>query len=144
MHWVLQWIICYLPATVCNCSSGASVPLGSVLKLSEMVSLLKISGAHIVQGTNSGVYRSLLSCLCFRCRRKLRKNMFYPEYVDMEMEYLGEIMELEMNKFLHEELPCHMSRAFSSMCKKFSSNAASRRDAGCGRQPSLFSHLSHQ
>lgn len=45
--------------------------------------------------------------------------MFYPEYVDMEMEYLGEIMELEMNKFLHEELPCHMSGAFSSMCKKF-------------------------
>lgn len=47
--------------------------------------------------------------------------MFYPEYVDMEMEYLGEIMELEMNKFLHEELPFHMSSAFSSMCKKFSS-----------------------
>lgn len=55
--------------------------------------------------------------VCFRCRRQLRKNMFYPEYVDMEMEVLGEIMEMEMNKFLHEELPCHMSAAISSMCK---------------------------
>lgn len=57
--------------------------------------------------------------VCFRCRRQLRKNMFYPEYVDMEMEVLGEIMEMEMNKFLHEELPCHMSAAISSMCKDF-------------------------
>lgn len=43
--------------------------------------------------------------------------MFYPEYVDMEMEYLGEILEMEMNKFLHEELPCHMTSAFSGMCR---------------------------
>lgn len=64
--------------------------------------------------------------------------MFYPEYVDMEMEYLGEIMELEMNKFLHEELPCHMSSAFSRMCKKFFSDAARRSASGCSCRLSLI------
>lgn len=51
-----------------------------------------------------------------RCRRQLRKNMFYPEYVDMETEVLVAQMEEEMRKFLDVDLPCHIVTAFSSMC----------------------------
>ncbi|XP_041842429.1 E3 ubiquitin/ISG15 ligase TRIM25 [Melanotaenia boesemani] len=50
------------------------------------------------------------------CRRQLRKNMFYPEYVDMETEVLGVMMEEEMRKFLDEELPCHIVAAINSLC----------------------------
>lgn len=46
--------------------------------------------------------------------------MFYPEYVDMETEVLGVMMEAELKKFLDEELPCHVIAAISSLCKKFS------------------------
>lgn len=63
-----------------------------------------------------------LEIVCFRCRRQLRKNMFYPEYVDMETEVLGVMMEEEMRKFLDEELPCHIVAAISSVCKEFSLN----------------------
>ncbi|KAF1380799.1 hypothetical protein PFLUV_G00167740 [Perca fluviatilis] len=51
-----------------------------------------------------------------QCRRQLRKNMFYPEYVDMETEVLGVMMEEEMRKFLDEELPCHIVAAINSLC----------------------------
>uniref|UniRef100_A0A3P9K714 E3 ubiquitin/ISG15 ligase TRIM25-like n=1 Tax=Oryzias latipes TaxID=8090 RepID=A0A3P9K714_ORYLA len=49
-------------------------------------------------------------------RRQLRKTMFYPEYVDMETELLGVMMEEEMRKFLEEELPCHIVAAITSLC----------------------------
>ncbi|XP_070786287.1 E3 ubiquitin/ISG15 ligase TRIM25 [Enoplosus armatus] len=52
-----------------------------------------------------------------QCRRQLRKNMFYPEYVDMETEVLGVMMEEEMRKFLDEELPCHIVAAISTVCQ---------------------------
>ncbi|XP_070710616.1 E3 ubiquitin/ISG15 ligase TRIM25 [Pempheris klunzingeri] len=52
-----------------------------------------------------------------QCRRQLRKNMFYPEYVDMETEVLGVMMEEEMRKFLDEELPCHIIAAISTLCQ---------------------------
>ncbi|XP_040886691.1 E3 ubiquitin/ISG15 ligase TRIM25 [Toxotes jaculatrix] len=51
-----------------------------------------------------------------QCRRQLRKNMFYPEYVDMETEVLVAMMEEEMRKFLDEELPCHILAAINSLC----------------------------
>ncbi|XP_029958565.1 E3 ubiquitin-protein ligase TRIM11-like, partial [Salarias fasciatus] len=51
-----------------------------------------------------------------QCCRQLRKTMFYPEYVDMEMEALAVMMEEEMRKFLDEELPCHIDAAISSLC----------------------------
>ncbi|KAM4537351.1 E3 ubiquitin/ISG15 ligase TRIM25 isoform 1-T2 [Odontesthes bonariensis] len=51
-----------------------------------------------------------------QCRRQLRKNMFYPEYVDMETDVLGVMMEEEMRKFLEEELPCHIVAAINSLC----------------------------
>ncbi|XP_022623895.1 E3 ubiquitin/ISG15 ligase TRIM25-like [Seriola dumerili] len=51
-----------------------------------------------------------------QCRRQLRKNMFYPEYVDMETEVLVTMMEEEMRKFLDDELPCHIVAAINSMC----------------------------
>ncbi|KAM9426211.1 E3 ubiquitin/ISG15 ligase TRIM25 isoform 1-T3 [Pholidichthys leucotaenia] len=51
-----------------------------------------------------------------QCRRQLRKNMFYPEYVDMETEVLGVMMEEELRKFLDEELPCHVVAAINSLC----------------------------
>ncbi|GAA6222693.1 E3 ubiquitin/ISG15 ligase TRIM25-like [Lates japonicus] len=50
-----------------------------------------------------------------QCRRQLRKNMFYPEYVDMETEVLVAIMEEEMKKFLDEELPGHILTAINSL-----------------------------
>lgn len=50
-----------------------------------------------------------------QCRRQLRKNMFYPEYVEMETEILGIRMEEEMSKFL-DELPCHIVTAINSLC----------------------------
>lgn len=59
-------------------------------------------------------------CVCFRCRRQLRKNMFYPEYIDMDPEVLGAKMEMEMTKFLDEELASHITAAISTMCKDFS------------------------
>ncbi|XP_024143972.1 E3 ubiquitin/ISG15 ligase TRIM25 [Oryzias melastigma] len=49
-------------------------------------------------------------------RRQLRKTLFYPEYVDMETELLGVMMEEEMRKFLEEELPCHIVAAITSLC----------------------------
>lgn len=51
-----------------------------------------------------------------QCRRQLRKNMFYPEYIDMETEVLGVMMDDEMRKFLDEELPCHIVAAINSLC----------------------------
>ncbi|XP_047433618.1 E3 ubiquitin/ISG15 ligase TRIM25 [Mugil cephalus] len=51
-----------------------------------------------------------------QCRRQLRKNMFYPEYVDMETEVLGVMMEEEMRKFLDEELACHIVATINSLC----------------------------
>ncbi|XP_028261124.1 E3 ubiquitin/ISG15 ligase TRIM25 isoform X2 [Parambassis ranga] len=51
-----------------------------------------------------------------QCRRQLRKNMFYPEYVDMDTEVIGVMMEEEMRKFLEEELMCHVSSAINSLC----------------------------
>ncbi|XP_007574010.1 E3 ubiquitin/ISG15 ligase TRIM25 [Poecilia formosa] len=50
-----------------------------------------------------------------QCRRQLRKNMFYPEYVEMETEILGIRMEEEMTKFL-DDLPCHIVAAINSLC----------------------------
>ncbi|XP_047240880.1 E3 ubiquitin/ISG15 ligase TRIM25 [Girardinichthys multiradiatus] len=50
-----------------------------------------------------------------QCRRQLRKNMFYPEYVEMETEILGIRMEEEMSKFLND-LPCHIVTAINSLC----------------------------
>ncbi|XP_068584310.1 E3 ubiquitin/ISG15 ligase TRIM25 isoform X2 [Cebidichthys violaceus] len=50
-----------------------------------------------------------------QCRRQLRKDMFYPEYVDTETEVLGVMMEEEMRKFLDEELPCHIVAAINSV-----------------------------
>lgn len=46
--------------------------------------------------------------------------MFYPEYVDMETELLGVMMEEEMRKFLEEELPCHIVAAITSLCRSSS------------------------
>uniref|UniRef100_A0A096MBN0 E3 ubiquitin/ISG15 ligase TRIM25-like n=1 Tax=Poecilia formosa TaxID=48698 RepID=A0A096MBN0_POEFO len=51
-----------------------------------------------------------------QCRRQLRKNMFYPEYVEMETEILGIRMEEEMTKFL-DDLPCHIVAAINSLCE---------------------------
>ncbi|CAJ1085907.1 E3 ubiquitin/ISG15 ligase TRIM25 isoform X1 [Xyrichtys novacula] len=51
-----------------------------------------------------------------QCRRQLRKNMFYPEYVDMETDVLRLMMEEEMRKFLSEELPFHLGFAISTLC----------------------------
>ncbi|KAK5848249.1 hypothetical protein PBY51_005880 [Eleginops maclovinus] len=51
-----------------------------------------------------------------QCRRKLRKNMFYPEYVDMETEVIHVMMEEEMRKFLAEELPFHIIAVINSLC----------------------------
>nr|XP_046237129.1 E3 ubiquitin/ISG15 ligase TRIM25 [Scatophagus argus]XP_046237130.1 E3 ubiquitin/ISG15 ligase TRIM25 [Scatophagus argus]XP_046237131.1 E3 ubiquitin/ISG15 ligase TRIM25 [Scatophagus argus]XP_046237132.1 E3 ubiquitin/ISG15 ligase TRIM25 [Scatophagus argus]XP_046237133.1 E3 ubiquitin/ISG15 ligase TRIM25 [Scatophagus argus]XP_046237134.1 E3 ubiquitin/ISG15 ligase TRIM25 [Scatophagus argus] len=51
-----------------------------------------------------------------QCRRQLRKNLFYPEYVDMETELLGGMMEVEMRKFLDEELQCHIIASISNLC----------------------------
>lgn len=45
--------------------------------------------------------------------------MFYPEYIDMETEVLGVMMEDEMRKFLDEDLPCHIVAAVNSLCKRF-------------------------
>ncbi|XP_072314961.1 E3 ubiquitin/ISG15 ligase TRIM25 [Eucyclogobius newberryi] len=50
------------------------------------------------------------------CRRQLRKDLFYPEYVDMETELLGVMMDGEMRKFLDEELPCRISATIVSLC----------------------------
>lgn len=52
-----------------------------------------------------------------QCRRQLRKNMFYPEYVDMETEVLGVMMEEEMRKFMVEELSSHIVAAISTLCQ---------------------------
>lgn len=52
-----------------------------------------------------------------QCRRQLRKTLFYPEYVDMETEVLGVMMEEEMKKFLDEELPCHITATINSLCQ---------------------------
>ncbi|XP_028993665.1 E3 ubiquitin/ISG15 ligase TRIM25 [Betta splendens] len=52
-----------------------------------------------------------------QCRRQLRKNMFYPEYIDMETDVLVAMMEEEMRKFLDEELPCHVVAAIHSLCQ---------------------------
>ncbi|XP_054621539.1 E3 ubiquitin/ISG15 ligase TRIM25 [Dunckerocampus dactyliophorus] len=52
-----------------------------------------------------------------RCSKLLRKNMFYPEYVDMEPELLGVMMEEEMRKFLDEEIPCYIVAAINSICR---------------------------
>lgn len=49
-------------------------------------------------------------------RRQLRKNMFYPEYVDMETEGVGMTMEEEMRKFLEDELRSHIIDAINSLC----------------------------
>ena len=43
--------------------------------------------------------------------------MFYPEYVDMETEALGVVMEMEMRKFLDEDLQGYITNAISAMCK---------------------------
>ncbi|KAL7375307.1 hypothetical protein ABVT39_015289 [Epinephelus coioides] len=51
-----------------------------------------------------------------QCRRQLRKNMFYPEYVDMETEVLGVMMEEEMRKFVEEELPCQIVAVINTLC----------------------------
>ncbi|XP_035004063.2 E3 ubiquitin/ISG15 ligase TRIM25 [Hippoglossus stenolepis] len=51
-----------------------------------------------------------------QCRRQLRRNMFYPEYVDMETEVLVAMMEEEMRKFLDDELQCSIVSALNSMC----------------------------
>ncbi|XP_060922313.1 E3 ubiquitin/ISG15 ligase TRIM25 [Limanda limanda] len=51
-----------------------------------------------------------------QCRRQLRRNMFYPEYVDMETEVLVSMMEEEMRKFLDEELQCSIVAALNSLC----------------------------
>lgn len=51
-----------------------------------------------------------------QCRRQLRKNLFYPEYVDMETEGVGMTMEEEMRKFLDDELRCHIVDAVNSLC----------------------------
>lgn len=56
----------------------------------------------------------------FSYRRQLRKNMFYPEYVDMETEGVGMTMEEEMRKFLEDELRSHIIDAINSLCKKYS------------------------
>uniref|UniRef100_A0A1A7WW50 E3 ubiquitin/ISG15 ligase TRIM25-like n=1 Tax=Iconisemion striatum TaxID=60296 RepID=A0A1A7WW50_9TELE len=50
-----------------------------------------------------------------QCRRQLRKNMFYPEYVEMETDILGVRMEEEMGKLL-DDLPCHIVTAINSLC----------------------------
>jgi hypothetical protein len=39
-----------------------------------------------------------------RCRRQLRRNLFYPEYVDMETDALGDAMNREMIQFLEVTL----------------------------------------
>nr|XP_020442491.1 E3 ubiquitin/ISG15 ligase TRIM25-like [Monopterus albus]XP_020442492.1 E3 ubiquitin/ISG15 ligase TRIM25-like [Monopterus albus] len=51
-----------------------------------------------------------------QCRRQLRKNMYYPEYVDMDSEVLVTMMNEEMRTFLNEELHCHISDAINSLC----------------------------
>uniref|UniRef100_A0A3P8R121 E3 ubiquitin/ISG15 ligase TRIM25-like n=1 Tax=Astatotilapia calliptera TaxID=8154 RepID=A0A3P8R121_ASTCA len=65
----------------------------------------------------------------FPYRRQLRKNMFYPEYVDMETEGVGMTMEEEMRKFLEEELRPHISDAINSLCKKYSEQDENEEEA---------------
>nr|XP_057916060.1 probable E3 ubiquitin-protein ligase MID2 isoform X2 [Doryrhamphus excisus] len=62
-----------------------------------------------------------------RCSRLLRKDMFYPEYVDMELELLGVMMEEEMRKFLDEEIPCYIVAAINSICRLTNVEEADRR-----------------
>ncbi|XP_015801805.3 E3 ubiquitin/ISG15 ligase TRIM25 [Nothobranchius furzeri] len=50
-----------------------------------------------------------------QCRRQLRKNMFYPEYVEMETDILGARMEEEMVKLL-DDFPHHIVAAINSLC----------------------------
>ncbi|TNN49882.1 E3 ubiquitin/ISG15 ligase TRIM25 [Liparis tanakae] len=48
-----------------------------------------------------------------QCRRQLRKRMFYPEYVDMETDVLGVMMEEEMRKFVDQDLPLYIIAAIT-------------------------------
>lgn len=41
--------------------------------------------------------------------------MFYPEYVGMETEALGVVMEVEMRKFLDEDFQSHITSAIGAM-----------------------------
>lgn len=54
--------------------------------------------------------------ISFSCRRQLKKNLFYPEYVEMETEILGMKMEAEMDKFL-DEFPHQIVTTINSLCK---------------------------
>ncbi|XP_034412736.1 E3 ubiquitin/ISG15 ligase TRIM25 [Cyclopterus lumpus] len=60
-----------------------------------------------------------------QCRRQLRKNMFYPEYVDMETEVLGLMIEEEMRKFIEEDLQSHIVAAINSLCPLSSGHLSS-------------------
>jgi len=44
--------------------------------------------------------------------------MFYPEYVDMETDVLGVVMEEEMRKFVDQDLPLYIAAAITSLCKE--------------------------
>ncbi|XP_067436402.1 E3 ubiquitin/ISG15 ligase TRIM25-like isoform X1 [Thunnus thynnus] len=50
-----------------------------------------------------------------QCRRQLRKNMFYPEYINMYIEN-DEMMEEEMRTFLDEELSSIIVAAINFLC----------------------------
>ncbi|XP_042257995.1 E3 ubiquitin/ISG15 ligase TRIM25-like isoform X3 [Thunnus maccoyii] len=50
-----------------------------------------------------------------QCRRQLRKNMFYPEYINMYTEN-DEMMEEEMRTFLDEELSSIIVAAINFLC----------------------------
>lgn len=70
-----------------------------------------------------GIQSENSRCLCFssRCRRQLRKTLFYPEYVDMDREQLGAAMEEEMKKFIKEEMPSLIMGTVYNLCKECSS-----------------------
>lgn len=52
-----------------------------------------------------------------RCHKLLKKNMFHPEYVDIDPALLGIMMEEEMQKFLNLDLTFYIFAAINLICK---------------------------
>ncbi|XP_077399396.1 E3 ubiquitin/ISG15 ligase TRIM25 [Vanacampus margaritifer] len=52
-----------------------------------------------------------------QCRKLLKKNMFYPEYVDLDRRLLGIIMEEEMQKFLNRDLTFYIFATINLICQ---------------------------
>ncbi|XP_026154999.1 E3 ubiquitin/ISG15 ligase TRIM25 isoform X2 [Mastacembelus armatus] len=50
-----------------------------------------------------------------QCRKQLRKNMFYPEYIDLDSEVLVVKMKEESRRFINDELACHIVDVINSL-----------------------------